>query len=29
MPSQASQLPPLIEFSLQDQVGSQAAVLCF
>ena len=27
MPSQASQLPPLIEFSLQDQVGCQAASL--
>ena len=29
MPSQASQLPHLIEFSFQDQVGCQAAVLCF
>ncbi|TVT92249.1 hypothetical protein FPT15_04340 [Pseudomonas sp. RGB] len=27
MPSQASQLPLLIEFSLQDQVGCQAASL--
>ncbi|AZF64641.1 hypothetical protein C4J83_3655 [Pseudomonas sp. LBUM920] len=26
MPSQASQLPPLIGFSLQDQVGCQAAL---
>ncbi|AZF64640.1 hypothetical protein C4J83_3654 [Pseudomonas sp. LBUM920] len=26
MPSQASQLPPLIEFSFQDQVGCQAAL---
>ncbi|AZF63712.1 hypothetical protein C4J83_2723 [Pseudomonas sp. LBUM920] len=27
MPSQASQLPPLIEFSFKDQVGCQAASL--